>query len=128
MAGASGWRGDDIIAHGDRRVHHLPIDAAIAVTEAFHQRVRDREVADAGVGIDVGRRAAHDLLEDLEPRARADRDLLSDQIEFTPGRPAGDVEAAKAQRMESMADDAFDRSHRSEVDDRDHLCRRRRKS
>ena len=50
-------------------VHHLGIDAAIAVTEAFHQRVRDREVADAGVGIDVGRRAAHDRLEDLEPRA-----------------------------------------------------------
>ena len=70
MAGASGWRGDDIIAHGDRSgVHHLAIDAAIGVTEALHQRVRDREVADAGVGIDVGRGAAHDLLDDLEPRA-----------------------------------------------------------
>src|SRR5262249_38495970 len=76
----------------------------------------------AGVGIDVGRRATHDPLDDLEPHPQADRDLLPDQIELAPGWPAGDVEvAAKSQRMDRHADDAFDCGNRSEVDDRDHL-------
>ena len=73
-----------------RRLHHLAIDAAIGVAEASAS-------ASAGIarsrmpviGIDVGRRAAHDALDDLQPRCRADRDLLPEQIELVPGRPAG---------------------------------------
>src|SRR4051794_25059713 len=92
----------DCIAGGDRpSIHHLAIDAAIAVAEALHERVGDREIADAGVGIDVGRGAAHDALDDLEPGARTYGEVLSEKIELAPGRPAGHVEvSAKAQRMD----------------------------
>src|SRR5262249_40919286 len=59
-------------------LHHLAINAAIGVTECPHQRVRDREVANAGVGVDVCRRTAHDALDDPEPRPPGDRDLLAE--------------------------------------------------
>ena len=45
------------------------------------------EVADAGVGIDVGRGAAHDALDDLQPRRRSDRDFLV-RADRTRARPA----------------------------------------
>src|SRR5262245_13129886 len=58
-------------------VYHFRIDPAVGVAEAAQQRLRDRQVARAGVGIDVGRRATHDALDDLEPRAAPDRDLAA---------------------------------------------------
>ena len=59
----------DRVADGDRAaLDHLGIDAAIGVAEGVHQRARDRQVADAGVGVDLGRRAAHDALDHLQPR------------------------------------------------------------
>ena len=48
--------------------------------------------------------------------------LASEQVEFVPGRPAGDIEiAAKAQRIDRRADRGLDRRDRGEVDDRDDL-------
>ena len=83
-----------------------------------------RQVADAGVGIHLGRGAAHDALDDLQPRARADGDLRVEQIELMPGRPAFDIEiAAEAQRMDRRAGRLLQRRDRGEVDDRDHLPR-----
>src|SRR5262249_33838352 len=105
-------------------LHHLAMDPAIGVAAAMQQRLRDREIANTGIGTDVGRRTAHDGLDDLEPRARADRDLLPDEIKLVPRRPARHVDiAAKTQRMDGSADRAFDRGDRGEVDDRDHLAR-----
>src|SRR5437773_8105745 len=78
------------IAHRDLAARHdLAIDAAVGVTEDPQQRLRQREIADAGVGIDVGRRAAHDALDDSEPRAWPDRDFPPHEIELAPGGPAG---------------------------------------
>ena len=90
---------------------HLRIDAAIRVIEGLHQGRGNREIADAGIRIDIGRRAAHDPLGHLQPRG-ADRDLLPDQAEFMPGRPARDIEiGAEAQRMHRHADHGLDRRH-----------------
>src|ERR1700733_3775407 len=46
--------------------NHLGIDAAIGVTEPALQRVRDFEIADRGIGIDVDGGAALDPLDDLQ--------------------------------------------------------------
>src|SRR6267142_108092 len=76
------------VAYRDVAVrHHLGIDAAIGMAIGPHQRLGDREVADAGVGIHVGGGTAHDALHHLEPRA-GDRNLLPEQLELAPGRPA----------------------------------------
>src|SRR6267142_3592676 len=39
---------------------HLGIDTAIGVREVLHERPRDRQIADAGAGLDLGRGAAPD--------------------------------------------------------------------
>ena len=50
-------------------------------------------------------------------------ELLADEIELAPGRPALDIDiAAKAQRIDRHADHVLDRRDRGEVDDRDHLA------
>ena len=54
---------DGNIAAGD----HLGIDSAIGVAEPAHQRLRDREIALGGVGIDIDGGAADDALDHLEP-------------------------------------------------------------
>ena len=97
---------------------HLGIDAAIGVIEALHERMRDRQVADAGAGLDLGRGAAADALDDLEPRLRSDREGAAHELELVPRRPSLDMEiAAKAQRIDRRADDRLDGSDRSEIDD-----------
>src|SRR5262245_64668921 len=91
--------------------------------EAAHQWLRYGKVARAGLGIDVGGRAAHDPLDDFEPRAVADGDLLADEVELAPGRPARDIDvAAKAQRVDGRPDRGLERGDGSEIDDRDHLA------
>src|SRR5690242_13129068 len=42
------------------RLSHLGVHAAIGMPEAAQRRLRDRKVARAGIGIDVGGRATHD--------------------------------------------------------------------
>src|SRR5205807_9636973 len=87
------------------RFDYLGVHAAVGVPEAAQQRLGYREVARASVGIDVGGRATHDPLYDLEPRVLADRNLLAEQIELLPGRPALDIDvAAKAQRIDRRPD------------------------
>src|SRR5579864_4608941 len=54
---------------------NLGIDAAIGMAEIVHQRARNRHVADAGIGIDLGGRAALDAFDHLESRI-SDRDFL----------------------------------------------------
>ena len=78
------------VADGDlAAAHDLRIDAAIAVAEALQQRLRDRQVADAGVGIDVGRGAAHDALDHLQPRIADARSRgRADRIRARPASPA----------------------------------------
>ena len=66
---------------------HLGIDAAIGVAEALHQRARNGQVADAGVGIDVGRRAALDAFDYLQPRGRC-RSRVRGRADRTRARPA----------------------------------------
>jgi uncharacterized protein (TIGR02594 family) len=44
------------------------VDAAIGMAERVHQDARDRQIADGGVGIDLGRGTAGDPLDDLQPR------------------------------------------------------------
>ena len=64
--------------------------------------VRSRPVS----RIDVDRRAAHDPLDDLQPRASPTASVLPTSSNSLPRRPAGDVEiAAKAQRIDRLADD-----------------------
>ena len=111
------------VARRDRRRPRSPcgVDAAIRVIEGLHQRRGNREIADAGIRIDIDRGAAHDALGHLQPRG-ADRDLLPEQAEFVPGRPACDVQVgAEAQRMDRHADHGLDRRHGRKIDDRDHL-------
>src|SRR6478609_7579369 len=71
---------------------HLAIDPAIGMAKGPHQRIGDRQVADAGVRIDIGGGATHDALDDFYPRGLSNRDLLSDEIEFAPGAPAAHVD------------------------------------
>src|SRR5215468_6587694 len=79
------------------------------MAEASHQCVGNCEIPDAGVGIDVGRRAAHDALDYLEPRPLPECDLPPDKIELAPRWPAGHVDiAAKARRMDRSAKHGFD--------------------
>ena len=93
------------VAGRDRSVRdHLGIDAAVGVAIGVHQRPGIARSRMPGVGIDLGRGAAHDPLDDLQPRRRADRDFRPEQIELMPGRPALDVDiAAEAQRMHRRA-------------------------
>ena len=92
------------------------------MAERLHDRLRDRQIAEAGDGIDLGRGAADDALDHLQPRARADRDLLVEQIELMPGRPAFDLQiSTKAQRMNRGAGRILDGRDRGEIDDRHHL-------
>src|ERR1700736_4192170 len=64
-----------LIPHGNLpSFHHHAINSAIGMAEASHQGVRNREIADPGIGIHVGCCAAHDGLDDLEPGALADCD------------------------------------------------------
>src|SRR6516164_10531356 len=67
------------------------INAAIAVAEVACECLRNFEVANAGVGIDIGRRAARDALDDFQPRAAADSKLFADEIKFAPSRPVRDI-------------------------------------
>src|SRR6266545_7365057 len=99
---------------------HLGIDAAIGVIEILHQRMHDRQVADSGAGLDLGRGATPDALHDLEPRLRTDREGTAEQIEFAPRRPAFDMEVgAKPQGIDRGADRALDGRDRGKIDDRD---------
>src|SRR6185437_1559533 len=52
----------------------LGIDAAIGMAEIVHQGARDRNVANPGIGVDLGGRAALDALDHFEPRIIADGD------------------------------------------------------
>ena len=86
------------------------------------QRLRDREVARAGVGIDIDGGAADDALDHLEPDV-ADGERPVEQVELVPGRPALDIEVgAEAQRMDGVVDHALDGAQARQVDDRDHLA------
>ena len=67
------------------------INAAIAVAEVACECLRNFEVANAGVGIDIGRRAARDALDDFQSRAAADTEFFADEIKLAPGRPARDI-------------------------------------
>src|SRR5215467_1119873 len=67
------------------------INAAIAVAEVACERLRNFEVAKAGVGIDIGRRAARDALDNFQPRAAADTEFFADEIKLAPGRPVRDI-------------------------------------
>ena len=63
----------DVVALRDLAAFNdFGINAAIAVAEVACERLRNFEVANAGVGIDIGRRAARDALDDFQPRAAAD--------------------------------------------------------
>ena len=53
--------------------------------------MRNFEVAKAGVGVDIGRRAACDALDDFQPRAAADTEFFADEIKLAPGRPVRDI-------------------------------------
>ena len=105
----------DHLAHRRRNRHGRTL---------FMQHARNRQVADAGVGIDLGRGATHDALDDLQPRRGPIAISASEQIELMPGRPALDVEiAAEAQRIDRRARGVLQRGDRGEVDDRTHLAR-----
>ena len=67
------------------------INTAIAVAEVACERFRNFEVAKAGVGVDIGRRAARDALDDFELRAAADTEFFADEIKLAPGRPVRDI-------------------------------------
>src|SRR5215467_12991997 len=106
------------------RFDDLAIDAAIAMPEAAHQRLRDGKVARASVGIDIGGRTTHDPLHDFQPRALADGDLLPEQVELVPGRPALHIDvAAETQRVHRQPDGGLNCGHGSEIDDRNDLAR-----
>ena len=89
--------------------------------EGSYQGRGNSEIADAGVWIDVGRGAALDPLRHLQPRL-ADRDLLAEQAELMPCRPALDIEVgAEAQRMHRHANHVLDRRDGRQIDDRHDL-------
>src|SRR5262249_51306911 len=103
---------------------HLAVHAAIGMAEVAQQRFRDRKVAHAGVGIDVGCRATHDPFHDLDPSTFTDRNLLAEQVELEPRRPALDIDiATKAQRIDRRSDRGLEGSDRCEIDDRHDLAR-----
>ena len=111
----------DLIPRRDlATLDRLGINPAIAVAEIAHQRFRDIQVAEPGVGIDVGRGTADDALDDFEAHVAADREFLADEVELAKGLPALDIDiAAKAQRIDRRADHVLDRGDRGEVDDGD---------
>jgi len=83
------------------RLDHLGVHAAVGVPEAAQQRLRYREVARAGVGIDVGGCTAHDPLHDFSAVRLSPSNLLIEEIKLVPRRPALDIDvAAKAQRIQ----------------------------
>lgn len=96
---ADGLHGE-IIALRERAARdHLAIDSAIAVPDAPHQDVRDRQVAQTGRGIDLRRGAALDALRHLEAHARAGPEHLPRKVELPKRLQTLDVEVtAEAQR------------------------------
>src|SRR5438552_11282629 len=82
---------------------YLGVDPAIAMAEPALQRLRDRQVALPGIGIDVDGGAADDSLDHLEPGV-ADGERAVEQLEFMPGWPTLDIEVgAEAQWMNRLA-------------------------
>jgi len=66
---------------------------------------------------DIGGRAALDALDGFQARAAADGELMAEQVELMPGRPARDIKiAAKAQRLDRRARRVLQRSHRGQID------------
>ncbi len=101
----------------------FPIDAAVGMAKTLHERVRDSQVAKAGLGIDVGGGAAHDPLDDLQSRGgpiAIFRPTRSNSCQA--GQPAHIDVAAKAQRMHRRADRVLDGGHRREIDDGHHFA------
>ncbi len=94
------------------------------MAETVQQRLGNREITHPGDGIDVDRGASHDTLDHSKSRPRTDRNVLPNQVEFVPSRPAGHVDVgAKAQRIDAGAYRVLDRRYRRKVHDRDHLVR-----
>ena len=102
---------------------HLGIDAAIGVAEGLHQRARDRQVADAGVGIDLGRGAAHDALDDLQPRRADRRSRASSSNSCHAGQPSTWRLPRKRSGSTGAPAASSTCGDRGEVDDRHHLLR-----
>ena len=91
------------------------------MAEIAHHGVWQVEVARGGHGIHIDRRTALDALGDVEANL-ADRECLADQVELAPGGPAGDMQvAAKAQGIDGLAREIFERGDTCQVDDRDDL-------
>src|SRR5476649_531922 len=75
----------NLIANRDRAgANGFGINPAVGMAEIVHERARNGQVADAGVGIDLGGRAALDALDDLQPGG-ADRNFAVEQAELMPG-------------------------------------------
>src|SRR5262245_21823883 len=72
--------GSDVTGRG-----HFGIDATVGVIEVFQECARNCQVADSGVGIDVGCGTARYPLDDSCPRGLSDGDRLIEKIELTPG-------------------------------------------
>ena len=64
--------------NGARR-GHLGIDTTVGVVEILQQRARDAQVADAGIGVNIGCGTALDTFDDLELRSFADGQHMAEK-------------------------------------------------